>query len=129
MLMTLSSDSLSPKGCGFTGFMSMSTMSVMSSDRPLPGKVPAVDLMAPLEAIVSRIEMRLLRDTSSVLDYNFPITAVGHVYQFLSECKMTVSIATRLTVVVKMLVSMVNRTMLTRAWLLKRPSLFLSLIR
>lgn len=29
-------------------------------------------------------------------------------------------------VLVKMLVSMVNFTMLTRAWLLKRPSLFLS---
>ena len=47
----------------------MSTMSVVCSERPLPGKVPAGDLMAPREAIVSRIEMRLLSETRSVLEY------------------------------------------------------------
>jgi hypothetical protein len=47
----------------------MSTMSVMPSDRRLLGKVPAGDMIAPREAIVSRIDMRLLSDTKSVLEY------------------------------------------------------------
>ena len=65
--MTLSWDSVSPNGCGFKDFSnSMRSMSVVPSDLP---PLPAGDLIAPREAIVSRIEMRLLSDTRSVLEY------------------------------------------------------------
>jgi len=33
--------------------------------------------------VALRIEIRLLSETRSVLEYNFPRIAVGHVYQFL----------------------------------------------
>jgi len=71
-LMTLPcvSQALSPSGCVFCFSKSMSTMSGVPSERAmLPGKVPAGDLMAPRSAIESRIEMRLLRVTRSVLEY------------------------------------------------------------
>jgi hypothetical protein len=52
--------------------MSMSTMSVVASERAveLVGHMPAGDRTAPRWATdVSRIEMRLLRDTRRVLEY------------------------------------------------------------
>jgi hypothetical protein len=52
--------------------MSMSTMSVVASERAvkLVGHMPAGDRMAPRWATdVSRVEMRLLRDTRRVLEY------------------------------------------------------------
>ena len=68
--MALCWDSFLPNECDLTdSSMSTSSISVVSSDLPRPGKIPAGDLMAPCEAIESRIEMRLLRDTRSVLEY------------------------------------------------------------
>lgn len=69
-LMTLRCASPSPSGCAFPDFSkSISTMSPVPSERPLLGKLPAGGLMAPRKAIESRIETRLLSDTSSVLEY------------------------------------------------------------
>jgi len=50
--------------------MSMSTISVVDSKRAVPGNDPTGDRMTPPQAVdVSRIEMRLLRDTRRVLEY------------------------------------------------------------
>ena len=50
--------------------MSMSTISVVASERAVPGIDPTGDRTTPPQAVdVSRIEMRLLRDTRRVLEY------------------------------------------------------------
>ena len=75
-LITLSWDSVSPSARTLRAFscfsfsMSMSTMSVVASEWPVLGNVPAGDRMTPPQATeASRIEMRLLRDTKRVLEY------------------------------------------------------------
>jgi len=50
---------------------------------PLLGVVTTRQSTTPPWALyVSRIEIRLLRDTRRVLEYNFPSKKVGHKYQF-----------------------------------------------
>jgi hypothetical protein len=50
--------------------MSMSTISVVASERVVQGNDPPGDRMTPPRAVdVSRIEMRLLRDARRVLEY------------------------------------------------------------
>jgi len=84
------------------------------------GTVMARDLRTtPLADWTSRRAMRLLRETRSVLEYSFPMMAVGQVNQFLSGNIETINNAITPTIEVKTLVSIVSRTILDNAWLLK----------
>ena len=57
--------------------MSMSTISIAASERAVPGTDPTGDRTTPPQAVnVSRIEMRLLRDTRRVLEY-LPMSIIG----------------------------------------------------
>ena len=50
--------------------MSISTISVVTSERAVPGNEPTGDRTTPPQAVdVSRIEIRLLRVTRRVLEY------------------------------------------------------------
>jgi hypothetical protein len=75
-LITLSWDSVSPRARTLRAFscfsfsISMSTMSVVASERLLLGHVPEGNWTTPPRTTeASRIEMRLLRDTRRVLEY------------------------------------------------------------
>jgi hypothetical protein len=73
-LMTRSCGSITSSGGNLKAFerfsMSMSTMSVVASERVVLGNDPTGDRTIPPQATdVSRIEMRLFRDTRSVLEY------------------------------------------------------------
>ena len=75
-LITLSWDSVSPSARTLRAFscfsfsISMSTMSVVASERLVLGHVPEGNwTTAPRTTEASRIEMRLLRDTRRVLEY------------------------------------------------------------
>jgi len=64
--------------------------------------------------VALRIEIRLLSETRSVLEYNFPRIAVGHVYQFLLGNMINTRNETIPTEVVNRLVSTVNLTTFVR---------------
>jgi hypothetical protein len=73
-LMTCSCGFITSSGGNLKAFerfsMSMSTMSVVASERVVLGNDPTGDRTIPPQATdVSRIEMRLFRDTRSVLEY------------------------------------------------------------
>jgi len=73
-LITRSCGSITSSGGNLKAFerfsMSMSMMSVAASERPVLGNDPTGDRMTPPQATdVSRIEIRLFRDTRSVLEY------------------------------------------------------------
>jgi len=76
MLINLSWDSVSPSSrtlrafSSFSFSLSTSTDSVVASERPVLGYVPAGDTTTPPQATeASRIEMRLLRIRRRVLEY------------------------------------------------------------
>jgi len=101
--------------------MSVNEISVVASEQGmLLGIGSATDrsILPPEQGTdLSRIAMRLLRDTRSEFEYIFPSMDVGQMNQFLSGYKETISNDTILTLVVAMLVSTASLTMLTSACL------------
>lgn len=104
--------------------LSWEVYEVLSSSKCMaPERPPAIGRdtnKPPLVCDTSRMEMRLLRETRSVFEYNFPRMAAGQVYQILSGNMATISNVINPLTVVIMLVSIVNLTTLVKAWFWKR---------